>query len=109
MRFTPEHELLRQSIKRLVETEIAPHVDAWEEEGIFPAHELFPKLGRAGILGITKPVEYGGQGLDYSYSLVYAEEIGRIKCSGLSTAIARTGPLWQRVAEARISGAGDCR
>ena len=87
MRFTPEHELLRQSIKRLVETEIAPHVDAWEEEGIFPAHELFPKLGRAGILGITKPVEYGGQGLDYSYSLVYAEEIGRIKCSGLSTAI----------------------
>ena len=70
MRFTPEHELLCQSIKRLVETEIAPHVDAWEEEGIFPAHELFPKLGRAGILGITKPVEYGGQGLDYSYSLV---------------------------------------
>jgi citronellyl-CoA dehydrogenase len=87
MRFTQEHELLRQSIKRLIETEIAPHVDAWEDEGIFPAHELFPKLGRAGILGITKPVEYGGQGLDYSYSLVYAEEIGRIRCSGISTAI----------------------
>ncbi|MDT0496406.1 acyl-CoA dehydrogenase family protein [Algiphilus sp. W345] len=87
MRFTQEHELLRQSIKRLIETEIAPHVDTWEEAGIFPAHELFPKLGRAGILGITKPVEYGGQGLDYSFSLVYAEEIGRIRCSGLSTAI----------------------
>lgn len=87
MRFTPEHDMLRSSIKRLVETQINPHVDEWEEAGIFPAHELFRTLGQAGLLGITKPVEYGGQGLDYSFALVFAEEIGRIKCSGISTAI----------------------
>jgi citronellyl-CoA dehydrogenase len=87
MRFTPEHDMLRQSVKRLVDTEINPHVDEWERTGIFPAHELFRKLGAAGMLGITKPAEFGGQGLDYSYALVFAEEIGRIRCSGVSTAI----------------------
>ncbi|MEW6466353.1 MAG: acyl-CoA dehydrogenase family protein [Pseudomonadota bacterium] len=87
MRFTQEHDLLRQSVRRFVQTEINPHVDAWEEAGAFPAHELFPKLGAAGLLGITKPPEYGGQGLDYSYSLVFAEEIGHIHCSGVSTGI----------------------
>lgn len=87
MRFTPEHDMLREAVKRLVDTQINPHVDEWEEAGIFPAHELFRELGKAGMLGITKPVEYGGQGLDYSYALVFAEEIGRIHCSGISTAI----------------------
>lgn len=87
MRFTHEHDMLRQSVKRLVECEINPYVDAWEEAGIFPAHELFCKLGAAGLLGITKSPAYGGQGLDYSFALVFAEEIGRIKCSGVSTAI----------------------
>jgi citronellyl-CoA dehydrogenase len=33
---------------------------------IFPAHELFKKLGDLGFLGLNKPVEFGGQGLDYS-------------------------------------------
>lgn len=87
MRFTVEHDILRESVKRLVDTRINPRVDEWEEAGIFPAHELFRELGRAGMLGITKPVEYGGQDLDYSYALVFAEEIGRIHCSGISTAI----------------------
>jgi citronellyl-CoA dehydrogenase len=87
MRFTQEHDMLRDTVKRLVDCEINPYVDAWEEAGIFPAHELFRKLGAAGLLGITKPPEYGGQGLDYSFALVFAEEIGRIRCSGVSTAI----------------------
>ncbi|MCW5753029.1 MAG: acyl-CoA dehydrogenase family protein, partial [Alphaproteobacteria bacterium] len=48
MKFTPEHEELRRSLSRFIETEINPHVDAWEEAGIFPAHELFGKMGKAG-------------------------------------------------------------
>ena len=60
---------------------------SWERDGIFPAHELFAKLGALGLLGISKPVEYGGMGLDYSYQLVFAEELGRIRCGGVGMAI----------------------
>src|SRR5262245_61769212 len=72
---TPEHEELRRSLKRLIDSEINPHVDAWEEAEIFPAHEVFKKLGAAGFLGVTKPVEYGGQGLDYSFGVAMAETL----------------------------------
>jgi citronellyl-CoA dehydrogenase len=87
MRFTPEHEQLRQSLRKFIDTEINPHVDAWEQAGMFPAHELFKKLGTLGFLGIHKPVEYGGAGLDYSYAMVMAEELGGIHCGGVPMAI----------------------
>ncbi|NJM55117.1 MAG: hypothetical protein HC841_03630 [Verrucomicrobiae bacterium] len=45
MRFTDEHRLLRDSLRRLIDTEINPHVEAWEEAKSFPAHALFRKLG----------------------------------------------------------------
>ena len=41
MKFTPEHEALRQTWKTLIDREINPHVDQWEKDGQFPAHELF--------------------------------------------------------------------
>src|SRR5438105_2931704 len=87
MMFTAEHEELRRSLQKFIAAEVNPHVDAWEEAGIFPAHELFKKLGDLGFLGLTKPVEYGGQGLDYSFSMVMAEELGNIHCGGVPMAI----------------------
>ena len=87
MLFTEEHELLRKSLRSFFEREINPHVDAWEEAQIFPAHEVFKKLGNEGFLGLTKPEEYGGAGLDYSYAIVLAEELGRIPSGGVSLAI----------------------
>jgi citronellyl-CoA dehydrogenase len=87
MLFTEEHELLRKSIRSFFEREINPHVDAWEEAQIFPAHEVFKKLGKEGFLGLTKPEEFGGAGLDYSYAIVLAEELGRIPSGGVSLAI----------------------
>ena len=87
MKFTPEHEQLRRSLRKLIDSEINPHVDAWEEAGRFPAHELFKKLGDLGFLGITKPVAYGGSGLDWSYAMVMAEELGTINCGGVPMAI----------------------
>ena len=53
----------------------------------FPSHELFKKLGNLGFLGLNKPVEFGGQGLDYSYALMMAEELGAIHCGGVPMAI----------------------
>jgi len=48
---------------------------------------VFKDLGTLGLLGLTKPVEYGGMGLDYSYSMVMAETLGLIKCGGVPMAI----------------------
>lgn len=87
MKFTTEHEALRAALKRIIDAEINPHVDAWEAQGIFPAHQLFKSLGSAGFLGVSKPLEFGGLGLDYSYSMVMAEELGTIHCGGVPMAI----------------------
>src|SRR5215208_5416435 len=78
MKFTAEHEALRQTWKTLIDREINPHVDVWEKEGQFPAHALFKKMGDAGLLGVDKPVEFGGSGLDFSYAMVCAESLGLV-------------------------------
>ena len=87
MHYTHDHQELQRTLKRLIDTEINPHVDAWEEAEIFPAHEVFKKLGDLGLLGLCKPTEYGGQGLDYSFSLAMAETLGHIHCGGIPMAI----------------------
>jgi len=87
MLFTPEHEELRRSLQKFIAAEINPFVDQWEEAGIFPAHELFKKMGNLGFLGLNKPAAYGGQELDYSFSLVMAEELGNITCGSVPMAI----------------------
>ncbi len=86
--FNDEHEMLRQTVRRLVENEINPHVEKWEEERTFPAHDLFKKMGDLGLLGITYPEEVGGMGLDYWYQVVMLEEIGKANCAGVPMAIA---------------------
>ena len=58
MELTTEHEELKRSALRFVEEEINPHVDEWEENEIFPAHDLFKKLGDQGFLGVTNCLLY---------------------------------------------------
>lgn len=85
--FNEQHKQLRQSLNKLIETEINPYVDQWEKDQQFPAHEVFRKLGKAGFLGVNKPVEYGGLGLDFSYSIAVGEELGNINCGAIPMAI----------------------
>ena len=87
MQLTQEHLELRDSLLKFIEREINPYIEGWEEEQIFPAHALFKKLGDAGFLGVCKPPEYGGLGLDYSYSVVMAETLGNINGGGVPMAI----------------------
>ena len=87
MNFSAEHQLFRKTVRDFVEHEIEPHVDQWEREGAFPAHELFPKLGALGLLGLEYDPSYGGQGADHSYTVVAGEELGRIGCGGVPMAI----------------------
>src|SRR5881394_690512 len=87
MLFTADHDEPRRALQKFIAAEINPHVDEWEDNDIFPAHELFKKLGNLGFLGLNKPEEFGGQGLDYSYALMMAEELGAITCGGVPMAI----------------------
>jgi citronellyl-CoA dehydrogenase len=86
MRFTEEHQQLRRTVREFVDKDINPHVDRWEKEGAFPAHEVFKKAGRLGLLGVNKPEAYGGMGLDYSYQMVVTEELGTCACGGVPMA-----------------------
>jgi len=87
MILTEEHEAIRLTTAKFIDSEINPYADKWEADGIFPAHELFKKMGDLGLLGICKPIEYGGMGLDYSYQIVFSEELGRIATGGVSMGI----------------------
>lgn len=87
MLYSTEHHALQASLQTFIAREINPYVDQWEEEGIFPAKDLFKKMGEAGFLGITKPEAFGGAGLDYSFGVAMAEALGDIECGGVPMAI----------------------
>lgn len=87
MQWTHEHDELRRTARRIVDEEINPHVDEWEEAGQFPAHHVMKLLGDAGLIGISRQSDYGGLDLDYSYEVACAEEMGGIHAYGVSTAI----------------------
>ena len=87
MNFTHEHLEIQNTLKRFIDAEINPHVDEWEAAEMFPAHEVFKKLGKLGLLGLTKPEQYGGSGLDFSYAMAMAEGLGHIDCGAIPMAI----------------------
>ncbi len=87
MKFTPEHRQLEDTVVRFCDKEINPFVAAWEKAEQFPSHELFKKLGDLGLLGLKYPAEFGGAGLDFSYSMVMAEALGQCNCGGVPMAI----------------------
>src|ERR671923_2811307 len=79
--FTDEHEALRESIRSFVIKELRPHAEKWEET-TFPDW-VFPRMGELGLLGLSYPEEYGGQGGDYFCNIVLAEEMVHCDCGGV--------------------------
>ena len=80
--FSPDHESFRDSFRRFMEREIAPHHEAWEEQG-YVDRELWRKAGQNGFLCMTMPEAYGGAGGDKLYSVAQMEELARGGFSGV--------------------------
>ncbi len=87
MHFTTEHQALSDTVTRFVEKELNPFVPQWEADEQYPAHEVLKKLGNLGLLGLKYPEEFGGAGLDFSYSMVMAEALGTCGCGGVPMSI----------------------
>src|SRR4051794_204261 len=84
--FTVEHEELRVSVRRFVDTEVRPHVEEWERAGHFP-DELFRRCGELGFLGLHYPARYGGSDGDLAAGVLFIEELARCGAGGVPMAV----------------------
>ncbi|NOQ84284.1 MAG: acyl-CoA dehydrogenase [Myxococcales bacterium] len=80
--FKEEHQIFRQQVRTFVENELAPKVDQWEEEKLFP-NSVFKRAGDLGILGAHYPEDVGGGGGDFWMSVVKSEELTRCGAAGV--------------------------
>ncbi|MXP10857.1 acyl-CoA dehydrogenase family protein [Pseudoblastomonas halimionae] len=71
--YNEDHEAFRETVRRFMKEEIAPHRQQWAEDKIVPK-EIWPKAGELGMLCPTVPEEYGGLGLDFGYNAIVDEE-----------------------------------
>jgi alkylation response protein AidB-like acyl-CoA dehydrogenase len=81
--FSGAHDAFRERLRRFVEVNLTPNADEWEQRAVLPA-SVFEDLAREGFLGMTRDPRYGGQGLDFAYDVVLAEELPRSRMMGLT-------------------------
>ena len=79
--FSEGHELFRETVRRFIATEIAPHHAEWEKAGQVP-RELWLKAGKTGLLCCNVPEAYGGMGGDFLHSTIMIEEMARAGATG---------------------------
>ena len=84
--FTEEHELFRESLRSFLQKEVVPHIEKWEKTGTIERF-IWEKFGEMGFFGINYPEAYGGLNLDLFYTVVFLEELQKIKSSGFAAAM----------------------
>ncbi len=72
-----EHEMVRSTVMKFARGDLANVAERMDREDYFP-EDMFRKLGRLGMLGITVPTEYDGAGLDFVSQAVCLEELARV-------------------------------
>jgi len=86
IKYSEEHRIFRQSVRKFFEKEVIPYVEEWEETGIVP-RETWKKMGEQGFLCMSVPEEYGGLGADFLYTVILQEELVRTNHSGLAATL----------------------
>jgi alkylation response protein AidB-like acyl-CoA dehydrogenase len=79
--FSEDHEIFRESVKRFVKEELAPHHHEWEEAKRVP-RDIWRKAGEAGLLCCDLPEAYGGAGADWLYNVIVIEELAYAGITG---------------------------
>lgn len=83
---TPEHDQFRATVRKFVDEELRPRAREFDAAGRIDT-KLYKKMGDLGFLGLRYEPEYGGAGLDWSYSAVLYEELGRADNAGVTMGI----------------------
>ena len=84
--FTEEHQLFRKSLQEFLQKEVVPHIEKWEKTGSIERF-IWSKFGEMGFFGINYPEAYGGLNLDLFYTVIFLEELQKIKSSGFAAAM----------------------
>ncbi len=84
--FTEEHESFRKSLQLFLQKEVVPHIEKWEKTGSIERF-IWKKFGDMGFFGISYPEAYGGLNLDLFYTVVFLEELHKIKSGGFAAAM----------------------
>jgi alkylation response protein AidB-like acyl-CoA dehydrogenase len=84
--FTEEHQLFRASFRNFLLKEVVPHIEKWEKSGTIERF-IWKKFGEMGFFGIHYPEAYGGMQLDLFYTVIFLEELQKIKSSGFAAAM----------------------
>src|SRR5579883_1487309 len=84
--FHEEHEMIRRTVKRFAQEEIAPFAVEWDKAGEFP-REIFRKAGALGLFGIRIATEWGGSGLDWWATAASLEALGYTDCPGVNLSL----------------------
>ncbi|MCB1512721.1 MAG: acyl-CoA dehydrogenase family protein [Hyphomicrobiaceae bacterium] len=96
--FSPEHEQVRETVRRFAADEIAPLAREADDNERFP-RELFAKWGELGLLGVRYPAEDGGSGLDKISDCIVREELSYVSQAFASSWSAHTHlgiwPIWR--------------
>ena len=85
--FTEEHELFRSTLQDFFKAEVLPYFNEWEAQGKVE-RSILKKMGEMGFLGLEVEEEYGGMGLDFLYSAILCEELGKTGSLGFETVVA---------------------
>ena len=73
---TEEHKMVRETVREYLKQHVLPYREQWEEQG-YCSREAWLKAGELGLLNISLSEEYGGGGLDFSFSALLIEEMSR--------------------------------
>lgn len=76
-----EHKMMQEMIHDFIKNEIIDNLAAWEKNGMV-SREIWERAGELGLLCIDMPENYGGGGLDFSYSALFIEELAKEGISG---------------------------